>query len=254
MWSVNVRGSWLALKHALPLLTEGATVLVNTSVAGQKGPARRRRLLLHQGRPAHAGARAGPTELAARKIRVNAISPAPIETPIFGKVGLSRAQIDAFVKGCDQPRPAAADRGRGRDRGDGGLPRLGRRLVHHGQRDRGGWRLRAGLSAGRRRAPSAHPSTCSRRKQDAAFRLDARAPITAPRAAEFPGRGRDRAAPGPRGLSPSRALYAGLRGRASGQGGSRPRHQRRANRLLGEGHGIEVHVIAGPGDRRPSVR
>src|SRR5262245_10910965 len=37
MWAVNVRGPWLALKHALPLLSEGAAVLVNTSVANQKG-------------------------------------------------------------------------------------------------------------------------------------------------------------------------------------------------------------------------
>jgi NAD(P)-dependent dehydrogenase (short-subunit alcohol dehydrogenase family) len=97
MWAVNVRGSWLALKHALPLLTEGASVLVNTSVVGQKGLA---------GASAYAATKAGlravvrgaATELAARKIRVNAISPGPIETPIFGKVGLSRAQTDEFLK------------------------------------------------------------------------------------------------------------------------------------------------------------
>ena len=97
MWTVNVRGSWLALKHALPLLAEGAAVLVNTSVVNQKGLA---------GASAYAATKAGlravvrgaATELAARKIRVNAISPGPIETPIFGKVGMSRAQTDTFLK------------------------------------------------------------------------------------------------------------------------------------------------------------
>lgn len=97
MWTLNVRGPWLALKHALPLLTEGATVLVNTSVVNQKGLA---------GASAYAATKAGlravvrgaATELAARKIRVNAISPGPIETPIFGKLGISKDAADEFLK------------------------------------------------------------------------------------------------------------------------------------------------------------
>jgi NAD(P)-dependent dehydrogenase (short-subunit alcohol dehydrogenase family) len=97
MWTLNVRGTWLALKHALPLLAEGATVLVNTSVANQKGLA---------GAAAYAATKAAlravvrgaATELATRKIRVNAISPGPIETPIFGKMGLSKNAADDFLK------------------------------------------------------------------------------------------------------------------------------------------------------------
>jgi NAD(P)-dependent dehydrogenase (short-subunit alcohol dehydrogenase family) len=97
MWTLNVRGPWLALKHALPLLSEGATVLVNTSVANQKGLA---------GAAAYAATKAAlravvrgaATELAARKIRVNAISPGPVETPIFGKMGLSKNAADDFLK------------------------------------------------------------------------------------------------------------------------------------------------------------
>jgi NAD(P)-dependent dehydrogenase (short-subunit alcohol dehydrogenase family) len=97
MWTVNVRGPWLALKHALPLLAEGATVLVNTSVVNQKGLA---------GAAAYAATKAGlravvrgaATELAARRIRVNAISPGPIETPIFGKLGISKNAADDFLK------------------------------------------------------------------------------------------------------------------------------------------------------------
>jgi NAD(P)-dependent dehydrogenase (short-subunit alcohol dehydrogenase family) len=97
MWTLNVRGPWLALKHALPLLAEGATVLVNTSVANQKGLA---------GGAAYGATKAAlravvrgaATELAARKIRVNAISPGPIETPIFGKMGLSKNAADDFLK------------------------------------------------------------------------------------------------------------------------------------------------------------
>jgi NAD(P)-dependent dehydrogenase (short-subunit alcohol dehydrogenase family) len=104
MWSVNVRGSWLALKHALPLLAEGATVLVNTSVAGQKGLPNAAAYSSTKG-ALRALVRGAANELAERKIRVNAISPGPIETPIFGKTGLSRAQTDEFLKGAASQIP-----------------------------------------------------------------------------------------------------------------------------------------------------
>lgn len=95
MWNVNVRGLWLALKHAIPLLSDGAAVIVNASIAGNKGfenggsygatKAALRSLV-----------RTAATELAARNVRVNAISPGPIETPIFGKLGFPGEQLDAF--------------------------------------------------------------------------------------------------------------------------------------------------------------
>jgi NAD(P)-dependent dehydrogenase (short-subunit alcohol dehydrogenase family) len=96
MWDVNVRGPWLALKHALPILAEGASVIVNTSVANQKGMA---------GTAAYAATKAAlraivrtaAGELAGRKVRVNAISPGPIETPIFGKLGLPAQELEAFL-------------------------------------------------------------------------------------------------------------------------------------------------------------
>jgi NAD(P)-dependent dehydrogenase (short-subunit alcohol dehydrogenase family) len=96
MWAVNVRGTWLALKHALPLLSEGATVLVNTSVSNQKGL---------PGSAAYAATKAAlrgmirvaAAELAGRKVRINAISPGPIETPIFGKMGFSAEAAARFL-------------------------------------------------------------------------------------------------------------------------------------------------------------
>ncbi len=41
-------------------------------------------------------ARSWTNDLKSRKIRVNAISPGPIETPIFGKMGLSETDMKAF--------------------------------------------------------------------------------------------------------------------------------------------------------------
>lgn len=97
MWGVNVRGPWLALKHALPILAEGASVIVNSSVVTQRGVA---------GSAAYAATKAAlraivrtaAGELAERKVRVNAISPGPIETPIFGKLGLPAPELEAFLQ------------------------------------------------------------------------------------------------------------------------------------------------------------
>ena len=87
MWNVNVRGLWLALKYALPLLSDGGAVIVNSSVANSKGV---------EGTSAYSATKAAvrslvrtaAQELAGRNVRVNAVSPGPIETPILGKLGV----------------------------------------------------------------------------------------------------------------------------------------------------------------------
>ena len=97
MWNLNVRGLWLALKYAMPILSEGAAVIVNSSVAGQKGI---------EGSTAYSATKAAlrslvrtaARELAGRNVRVNAISPGPIETPIFGKLGLPPDAVEIFRK------------------------------------------------------------------------------------------------------------------------------------------------------------
>lgn len=104
MWSVNVRGPWLALKAASRILAEGASVVVNTSVVNVKGLA---------GATAYGATkaalrsivRAAAVELADRNIRVNAVSPGPIETPIYAKMGMPSEQLDAFAKGIVEQVP-----------------------------------------------------------------------------------------------------------------------------------------------------
>ena len=82
------------------------------------------------------------------------------------------------------------------------------------------------------------------RRQDTAFRLHARAPITAPRAAEefLAGVGIALRYGATKGL-PLASLYVAFAG-ADPDRAAMARGIAQTNRLLGEGHGVEVHVVA----------
>jgi NAD(P)-dependent dehydrogenase (short-subunit alcohol dehydrogenase family) len=45
------------------------------------------------------------TELASKKIRVNAVSPGPINTPIFGKTGLDEESLNGFASAMQNRVP-----------------------------------------------------------------------------------------------------------------------------------------------------
>ena len=87
---VNVKGVVFTLLKVLPLLARGASVIVNTSLAAHKGTANMSIYSLTKG-AVSALVRSLAVELAPRGIRVNAISPATIHTPIQAKFGLPSA-------------------------------------------------------------------------------------------------------------------------------------------------------------------
>jgi NAD(P)-dependent dehydrogenase (short-subunit alcohol dehydrogenase family) len=84
---VNVKGVVFMLQKALPLLTAGASVIVNTSVASTRGAANLSIYSATKGAVA-ALVRVLAAELAPRKIRVNSVAPASIHTQIQPKFGL----------------------------------------------------------------------------------------------------------------------------------------------------------------------
>jgi NAD(P)-dependent dehydrogenase (short-subunit alcohol dehydrogenase family) len=85
--AVNVKGLVFTLQKLLPLIGRGGSVLLNTSLAAHRGAANLSIYSLSKGAVSALG-RSLAVELAPRGIRVNAISPATILTPIQGKFGL----------------------------------------------------------------------------------------------------------------------------------------------------------------------
>ena len=85
VFDVNVRGTLLTVKKALPLLRDGASVILNGSIAGSKGfPGSS--VYCASKAAVRSFARTWTADLKDRKIRVNVLSPGPIDTPTFEAV------------------------------------------------------------------------------------------------------------------------------------------------------------------------
>ncbi|PYS04258.1 MAG: oxidoreductase [Acidobacteria bacterium] len=95
-FGINVKGVLFTVQKALPLIKDGGSIILNSSIAGQKGLGG---FSVYNATKAavRSFARTWTSDLKQRKIRVNSLSPGPIETPIFGKMGLSKEQIDQFA-------------------------------------------------------------------------------------------------------------------------------------------------------------
>src|SRR5919197_760248 len=93
-FGVNVRGTLFTVQKALPLMPDGASIVVNASVASFKGlPA----LSVYAASKAalRSFARSWSVDLKDRNIRVNVISPGMVITPILNVFG-SDQQIEEF--------------------------------------------------------------------------------------------------------------------------------------------------------------
>jgi len=85
MFNLNAKGPLFAVQKLTPLINRGGAVVLTTSIANVKGM---------PGNAAYGAAKAAlrsfartlAAELLPREIRVNAVTPGPIDTPILGKM------------------------------------------------------------------------------------------------------------------------------------------------------------------------
>jgi NAD(P)-dependent dehydrogenase (short-subunit alcohol dehydrogenase family) len=93
-FNINVKGSYFTIQQLLPLLKDGSSIVLNTSINAHIGM---------PGAAIYAASKAAQltlirnisAELLGRKIRVNSVSPGPVTTPIYDKLGLSAEDLSA---------------------------------------------------------------------------------------------------------------------------------------------------------------
>lgn len=92
-FSINVKGLLFSVQKALPLFNDGGSIILNASVAGSKGI---EAFSVYSATKAavRSFARTWTLDLKPRKIRVNAISPGPIDTPILNNLAASKEEVD----------------------------------------------------------------------------------------------------------------------------------------------------------------
>lgn len=101
---VNAKGAFFTVQRLAPHLHTGSSVVFNTSIVDEKGI---------PSTSAYAASKAAlrsltrtfATELIPRGIRVNAVSPGPIETPIFGKMGLPADVAQGMLEQFTEANP-----------------------------------------------------------------------------------------------------------------------------------------------------
>ena len=102
-FSVNVRGAYFTVQHAVPLIADGGAILFTASMVTSIAEPMSSVYSATKAALRSFG-RSLASELAP-KIRVNTVSPGPIETPIFGKLGLPSEVVQAFAADMLQRNP-----------------------------------------------------------------------------------------------------------------------------------------------------
>ncbi|RXH02785.1 SDR family oxidoreductase [Bradyrhizobium vignae] len=110
LMDTNVRSVFFSVQAVEPIMREGASIILNTAWLNQVGVAGRA-ILSASKAAVRSFARTLSAELLARRIRVNAVSPGLIETPILRGVGQSEhpgqteAQFREYLDGASKLIP-----------------------------------------------------------------------------------------------------------------------------------------------------
>ncbi|MGL4232271.1 MAG: SDR family oxidoreductase [Casimicrobium sp.] len=104
LMNINLKGVFFTIQAALPLLNDGGSIILNTSWLNEVGTAGLS-LLSASKAAVRSFARTLSAELLPRKIRVNAVSPGAMATPIHSKNGMSPEELEKFAAQLKQRIP-----------------------------------------------------------------------------------------------------------------------------------------------------
>ena len=103
-FNVNVKGAYFAIQALTPLLNPGAGIVLNGSINAHIGMANS---------SVYAASKAAlislaktlSAELIGRGVRVNVVSPGPVSTPLYGRLGLPPEQLGAMAQSIQAQIP-----------------------------------------------------------------------------------------------------------------------------------------------------
>ncbi len=95
--NINLKGAIFTIEKFASILNDGASVINISSELANKGVAN---TAIYSASKAalNSYTKTAATELAPRKIRVNSINPGPVNTPIYGKTGMSEEQLNGMAE------------------------------------------------------------------------------------------------------------------------------------------------------------
>ncbi|MEM7572564.1 MAG: SDR family oxidoreductase [Bacteroidota bacterium] len=102
--NINFKGAVFTIEKFLPLLNDGASIINLSSVNAYTGMPNTA-IYAASKAALNSFTRTAATELAPRKIRVNAVNPGPVSTPIFGKTGMPEEQLNGFAEAMQNRVP-----------------------------------------------------------------------------------------------------------------------------------------------------
>ncbi|WP_108649898.1 SDR family oxidoreductase [Dongshaea marina] len=93
--NANFKGAFFTVQKISPLMPEGSSIILTSSTVASTGVPNFSVYSASKAAVRSLG-RTLTSDLASKKIRVNTISPGPIETPMLDKTGLTKEQMNGF--------------------------------------------------------------------------------------------------------------------------------------------------------------
>jgi NAD(P)-dependent dehydrogenase (short-subunit alcohol dehydrogenase family) len=102
--NINFKGVFFTIQGLLPLLPDGASIVLNSTILVHSGLETTAAYSASKGAVLSLG-KTLAIELASINIRVNSISPGPINTPIYSKMGMPDEVLKEFAAGVQAKVP-----------------------------------------------------------------------------------------------------------------------------------------------------
>lgn len=106
--NVNFKGAFFTLSRFIPLLNDGASVIMLSSTSATISP-QSTSIYAASKAAVNAVVKIAALELASRKMRINAVSPGPIATEIMDKIGLNEELENHLIQSIPMGRMGKAE-------------------------------------------------------------------------------------------------------------------------------------------------